>query len=113
MPQWDHINAKFDTDYTHLKKSESANILVMEIREHLNNNYQNHSKTFTDSSTLDFDSAAGFVILHLKARKYFYLVKFFSIFKTELYAILMALYYICNIQLAIFNVLIENQFYTY
>ena len=68
----------------------------MEIREHLNNNYQNHSKTFTDSSTLDsLDSAAGFIIPHLKVQKYFYLVKF-----------LMALYYICNIQLAIFNVLI-------
>ena len=28
MPQWEHINAKFDTDYTDLKKSESTNILA-------------------------------------------------------------------------------------
>ena len=28
MPQWEHINAKFDTDYTDLKKSESTDILA-------------------------------------------------------------------------------------
>ena len=27
MPQWEHINAKFDTDYTDLEKSESTNIV--------------------------------------------------------------------------------------
>ena len=37
MPQWEHINAKFDTDYTDLKKSESTNISVIEVRERLNN----------------------------------------------------------------------------
>ena len=34
MPQWEHINAKFDTDLT---KSESTNILAIHVREHLNN----------------------------------------------------------------------------
>ena len=34
MPQWEHINAKFDTD---LKKSESTDILAIHVREHLNN----------------------------------------------------------------------------
>ena len=53
MPQWEHINAKFDTDYTDLKKSESTNILATEVREHLNNNYQNHIKIFTNGSVLD------------------------------------------------------------
>ena len=33
MPQWEYINAKFDTDYTDLKKSESRNILTTEVRE--------------------------------------------------------------------------------
>ena len=37
MPQWEHINAKFDTDYTDLKKSVSTNILAIQVREHLNN----------------------------------------------------------------------------
>ena len=42
MPQWEHINTKFDTDYTDLKKSESTDILTIEVREHLINNYENH-----------------------------------------------------------------------
>ena len=50
MPQWEHINAKFDTDYTDLKKSESTNILAIQVSEHLNNKYQNHIKIFTDGS---------------------------------------------------------------
>ena len=42
MPQCEHINVKFDTDYTDLKKSETANILAIEVREHLNNNWKPH-----------------------------------------------------------------------
>ena len=103
MPKWEHINAKFDTDYTDLKKSESTNILTVEVREHLINKYQNHIKIFTDSSVLgSLDSGAGFVIPDLKVQKSFYLGKGFYIFTSELYAVLMALNYICNIQLAIF-----------
>ena len=39
MPQWEHINARFDTDFTDFKKSESTNILAIQVREHLNNKY--------------------------------------------------------------------------
>ena len=42
MPQWEHINAKFDTDYTDLKESESINIFAVEVRKYVNNNYQNY-----------------------------------------------------------------------
>ena len=74
MPQREHINAKFDTDYTDLKKSESINILTIEVREYLINNYQNHIKIFADGSVLDsLDSGAGFVNLELKVQKSFYL----------------------------------------
>ena len=77
MPQWEHINAKFDTDYTDLKKSDSTNILV---REHLNHKYQNHIKIFTDGSVLDsMDSGAGFVIPDLKVPKIFLLMDVFSL----------------------------------
>ena len=111
MPQWEHINAKFDTDYTDLKKSESTNILAIQVREHLNNKYQNHIKIFTDSSVLDsLDGGAGFVIPDLKVQKSFYPGIYFNflffIFTSELYAILMTLNYICNIQLAIHNFVI-------
>ena len=69
MPQWEHINAKFDTDYTDLKKSEYTNSLTLEVREHLINNYQNHIKIFTHGSVLDsLDSAARFVVPEIKVR---------------------------------------------
>ena len=92
MPQWEHINAKFHTDYTDLKKSESTNILAIQVKEHLNNKCQNHIKIFTDGSVLvSLDSGTAFVIPDLKVQKSFYLGKGFSIFTSELYAILMAL----------------------
>ena len=78
-PQWEHINAKFYTDYTDLKKSESTNILAIHVREHTNNEYQNHMKIFTDGSVLvSLDSGAGYVIPDLKVQKSFYLGKGFS-----------------------------------
>ena len=86
---------------TDLNKSESTNILTIEVREHLIKSYQNHIKIFTDGSILDsLDSGANFVIPELKVQKSFYLGKGFSVFTSELYAILMALNYLCNIQLA-------------
>ena len=76
---------------------ESTNILTTEVREHLVNNYQNHIKIFADGSVLDsLDSGAGFVIPELKVQKSFYLGKCFAIFTSELYAVLMALNYVCN-----------------
>ena len=84
MPQCQHISAKFDTDYTDFKKSESTNVLTTKVREHLINNYQNHIKIFTDGSVLDsLDSGAGFVIPKLKIQV-FLLRKVFSIFTSEL-----------------------------
>ena len=72
MPQWEHINAKFDSGFTDLKKNESTNILAIQVREHLNNKYQNNFKIFTDGSVLDsLDSGAGFVILDLKVQNIF------------------------------------------
>ena len=78
----EHTKAKFDIDYTDLKKSESTNILAIQVREQLNNKYQNHIKIFTDSSVLDsLDSGAGQVIPDLKVQKAFYLGKsFFHIY---------------------------------
>ena len=87
MPQWEHKNAKFDTDYTDSKKSENTNILVIEAREHLNNTYSNHIQMFTDGSVLDSLSGVGFVIPDLEVQKSFYLRKGFSIFTSELHVI--------------------------
>ena len=58
---------------------------------------------FTNASVLgSLDSGAGFVIPDLKVQKSFYLGKGLSIFTLKLYAILLALNYRYNIQLAIF-----------
>ena len=71
------------------------------------NKYQNHIKIFIDGSILDsLDSGSEFVIPELKVQKSFYLGNGFSIFTSELYAILLALHYMCNIKLAIFTFLI-------
>ena len=92
MPQREHKNANFDTDYTDSKNSENTNILVMEAREHLNNTYPNHIKKNTDGSVMDsLDSGAGFVIPDFKVQMPFYLGKGFSIITSELYEILMTL----------------------
>ena len=82
MPQWEHINGKFDTDYTDLTKGESTNILAIHVREHLNNKYQNHIKIFTDGSVLDsLDSGAGFIKSCIKSEKIFLLREgFFHIY---------------------------------
>ena len=80
MPQSEHLNAKFDTDYTDFKKSESTNILTIEVREHLNNKYQTHINFFTDGSVLDsLDSGAGFVIPELKVQVFLLREGFFHI----------------------------------
>ena len=71
--------------YRYLHTRMLKNVLTIEVREHLINNYQNHIKIFTDGSVLDsLDSGAGFVIPELKVQKYFYLGKGFSIFTSEL-----------------------------
>lgn len=44
MPQWEHINTNFDIGYTDSKKSETANILAIQVGENLIKNYPNHIK---------------------------------------------------------------------
>ena len=93
MPQWEHLNAKFDTDFTDLKKkSESKNIIYIKVREHLNNNYQNHIKIFTDGAILDSLDWSRIRYSWFKSAKVFLCREgSFHIFTSELYAILMAL----------------------
>ena len=65
-----------------MNKGETTNILAIEAREHLNNNYQNHIKIFTDGSVWDsLDSGVGFVIPDLEVQRSFYCGKGFSISK--------------------------------
>ena len=58
------INTIFDADYTHYKKSENANMIVIEVGEHPNKNGPYHIKHSTDGSVLDpTHSGVALVIL--------------------------------------------------
>ena len=74
MPPWEHLNARIDDEYTTLKKDDNVNILVNEVREHLEKTYPNHLKVFTDGSLMETsESGAGFTIPSLNVQKSFYL----------------------------------------
>ena len=107
MPPWEQMTARFDIDYSDIKKEENPNILANLTKEHLENEYPNHLKIYTDGSVIhDEDCGSGFVIPALKVQKSFYIGKRFSIFTAELHAILMALHYIESIPKDLFNILI-------
>ena len=74
------------------RKQDNIHLLACETREHLERNYFNSLKVFTDGSLCESgDAGAGFVIPALNINKSFYLGKNYSIFTAELIAILMAL----------------------
>ena len=106
LPPWEHICANFDVDYTEYKKSDNSNILVNEVKQHLQEKYSFHLKIFTDGSVTESQQCgSGFVIPDLGIKRSYYLGKGFSIFTSELYAILMAINHILWTPLSIFNVL--------
>jgi ribonuclease HI len=107
IPPWEHLNANFDINYSSHNKEEETNVLISEVREHLDTCYPFHLKLFTDGSLLDSgECGSGFTIPFLNIHKSFSLGKGFSIFTSELYAILMALNCINNMGKCFFNILI-------
>ena len=106
IPQWELISAKFDTDYTTLKKDDNINLISTEAKEHMENKYPYHLNIFTDGSVLDLYTGAGFVIPALKIKQSFCLGKGFSVFTAELFAVLMALTWINDVDIAIYSILL-------
>ena len=106
VPQWEHISPNFDIDYITLKKEDNLNLVSIQAKEHLENVYPHHLKIFTDGSVLESFSGAGFVIPSLRIEKSFCLGKSFSVFTAELYAILMALNCIDDLNKAFYSILI-------
>ena len=107
IPDWEHISANFDIDFSSTTKQENPNILKSEYHNHVDKKFKYHLKIFTDGSVLDTaDAGCGFVIPDLKIHKAYYLGKHYSIFTAELYAIRMALISIMESALDIFNVLL-------
>ena len=72
LPPWEHKQARFDTDYTDIKKDEDQNLLTAEVRDHMGSQYSNHLKVFTDGSVLETGNCgAAFVIPDLKYKNHF------------------------------------------
>ena len=92
IPPWEHLKANILTDYTSYTKKENINIVASEAKIQLHEKFQNHIKIFTDGSVATSgDSGFGFFIPCLDIKKSFYLGKGYSIFTSELCAILAAL----------------------
>ena len=105
IPPWEHLSAKFDTDYTDIRKEENQNLLMTEAKIHLDTHYFHHLKVFTDGSVLESGkSGAAFVIPGLKVQKSFHIGRNYSIFTSELCAILMALNFISNTFIDLYNI---------
>ena len=74
---------------------------------HLQKNYPNHLKVYTDGSLLDNkQSGSAFVIPFLNVNKSYSIGKDRSIFVAELTAIVMALHYLVDFPFSIFRVLL-------
>ena len=107
IPPWEHLSATFDYEYANIHKSDNINLLAIEAKEHISNNYQNHLKIYTDGSVLDSnDCGSAFSIPDLNLHKSYYLGKGLSIFTCELYAILFALQLLMDMTTNILNIVI-------
>ena len=107
IPSWELRKPVFDIDHTDLTKNENINILSVSVKSHLETNYANHLKVFTDGSVIENRRAgAAFVIPALKVERSYYLGKNVCIFSAELYAIIMALKYLIDLPQTIFQVVI-------
>ena len=106
LPPWEQHMASFDCDNNSLSKKDDLISIVNNVKINLDTNYMNHLKIYTDGSVLDnLDCGAGFVIPDLKIERAFYVGNRFSIFTCELFAIIMALNFICESNLDIFSIL--------
>ena len=107
IPPWEHLPATYDIDYSTNSKKDNINILVLDTKKHLFDNYQYHLKIYTDGSVNDTgECGAAFVIPALNIRKSFHLGIGFSIFTCELYAILLALDFINDCPMEFYNILL-------
>ena len=95
VPSWEQEKAVFDINYTDIKKSDNPNILAIDAKSHIQNNYPNHLKIYTDGSLLDNNKGgAAFIIPGLKIERLFHIGENKSIFTAELVAVMMALNYL-------------------
>ena len=105
IPSWELQKADFDIDHTNIKKDDNINMLASYTKCHIEENYKNDLKIYTDGSCINSESGCAFLIPELKIEKSFYIGLNKSIFTAELTAILMALNYLISLPKIIFQVL--------
>ena len=103
IPPWEHLKANILVDYTSYTKKDNANIVSSIAKLHIHENFDHHLKIYTDGSVSTSGvSGFGFFIPSLNVKKSYYLGKGFSIYTSELCAILAALDFILEIRLNIY-----------
>ena len=107
VPPWERIKATFDINHTDVLKNEQYHILSYSVKMHVQKNYPNHLKVYTDGSLLDNQqSGSAFVIPFLNVDKSYSIGRNRSIFFAELVAIVMALQYLVDLPFSLFRVLL-------
>ena len=107
LPPWEHSQAIFDIDYDPLYKNEDPFRLISNVRMHLENQYKNYLRIYTDGSVIEGSfCGSGFVIPDLNIKKSFHIGQHFSIFTCELFSIFSALSFINDLNLDLFNILL-------
>lgn len=107
IPPWEHLKGHFDMDYCHLKKSDDPFFLASVVKEKIACQYYYHLKVYTDGSVVESgDSGCGFYIPSLGIKKFYHLGKYFSIFTAELLAIMMALTFIQDLHIDIYQIVV-------
>ena len=97
VPIWNKNSAKFDIENVKLTKATQPALLKQLTLEHLNNNYNNYIKIYTDGSKTETnDVGAGFAIPTFNIKHSFYIGKYYSTFTAELVGIQQALLFIHN-----------------
>ena len=106
VPSWELKRANFDINHTNIKKDENIHMLSCMTKEHIELNYKDHLKIYTDGSVMENKNVgAAFIIPHLNIERAFHLQKHCSIFTAELTAIIMALNFLIDFPRSIFRVL--------
>ena len=106
IPLWESNRATFDIPSFDSKQGNPL-LVASQCRSHLEENYLNELRVFTDGSVLDNGHAgSGFVVPALQINKSYYIGHGYSIFTAELIAILMALQSLLTIPLSFLGILL-------
>ena len=107
VPPWEHNEASYEIDYASCSKNDNANIVAIDAKILLAEKFNFFLKVYTDGSVTESGySGFGFYIPALNIKSSYHLGKGFSIFTSELFAILMALHSIYTTKYDLHEILV-------